>query len=207
MTSQHDDAYELRSSEDTADGAYGAGTDAGPSIDTHAAESQRTYEPGDDELTESKYIADSGESTGEDGLAESGAIPGDIIVAEVIDESPDQPVSSGGDELAETGSVHDAATAAATDDRAGNTHLSQEWRDIQAAFVDDPAGAVQLAADATDAALSTLIDRLRRTQSALMTGHNSPSEPDTEQLRAALRDYRTLTENVDQIGRRLVDLI
>ncbi len=207
MTSQHDDAYELRSSEDTADAPEGAGSDASPSIDSHAAESQRTYEPGDDELTESKYIEDSPESVSQDGLAESGAIPGDIIVAGVLGESPGQPVSSGANELVGAGSAQDATTVAATDDRTGNTHLSQEWRDIQAAFVDDPAGAVQLAADATSAALSTLIDRLRRRQYALTTGRSESSEPDTEQLRAALREYRTLSENVDQIGRRLVELM
>ena len=207
MTSQHDDAYELRSSEDTADGPEDSGSDAGPSTDTHATESQRTYEPGDDELTESNYVADSAESAGQDGLAESSAIPGDIIVAQVMGESPGQPVSSGADELAGTGSAYDATTAAATDDRTDHTHLSQEWRDIQAAFVDDPAGAVQLAADATNAALSTLIDRLRTGQSALVTGRSAPRESDTEQLRAALREYRTLSENVDQIGRRLLDLM
>jgi hypothetical protein len=207
MTSQHDDAQELGSSEDTANGPQGAGSDASPSIDSHAAESQRTYEPGDDELTESKYIEDSPESVSQDGLAESGAIRGDIIVAEVLGESPGQPVSSGADELAGAGSARDATTAAATDDRILDTHLSQEWRDIQAAFVDDPAGAVRLAADATNAALSTLIDRLRMGQSTLVNSGSSPGEPDTEQLRGALREYRTLCENVDQIGRRLLELM
>jgi hypothetical protein len=207
MTSHHDDAHELRSSEDTADRPEGAGSDASPNVDAAATNWQRTDRPGDDELTEFEYTADSEESAGQDGLTGVGAIPGDIIVGEVTGESPDQPVSSWLNELTGAGSAQDATTTAATDDRAGNTELSQEWRDIQAAFVDDPAGAVQLAADATNAALGTLIDRLRRGQSALVAAHSSPSEPDTEQLRAALREYRALSENVDQIGRRLVDLM
>jgi hypothetical protein len=211
MTSQHD--HELGSSEDTADGPERADSDPSASVDNGAGNWQRTDLPGDDgltddaDLTDAEYTAGSEEPVDQDGLAESGAIRGDIIVAEVIDESPDQPVSSSADELTRAGSVPDSMTAAATEGGTGHTDLGQEWRDIQAAFVDDPAGAVQLAADATNAALGTLVDRLRRQQSTLVNGGSSAGEQDTEQLRRALREYRALCENVDQIGRRLLQLM
>jgi hypothetical protein len=202
MTSYDDQTHEHGSSQDTADGPEGAGGDGGVNVDMGTAKQERAYQPGEDDLTEFETAADSQEPASQDTLTESGAIRGEIVMAAVTGETPGQSDEGRADELAGAGSAQGATTVGAADGPTHDTGLGQEWRDIQAAFVDDPAGAVQLAADATSAALSTLIDSLRRAQSVLMNDGSSSRAPDTEQLRAALRDYRTLCENVDQIGRR-----
>jgi len=81
--------------------------------------------------------------------------------------------------------------------------LDQEWRDIQAAFVDDPRGAVRMAADATGTALSALIESLRERQSAVMSSEGSAGMQDTEHLRAALRQYRTFCQKIGEMGRHM----
>jgi hypothetical protein len=76
---------------------------------------------------------------------------------------------------------------------------SQEWREIQATFVDDPHGAVQMAASAADSALNALVTGLRERQSSL----SAVGSQDTEQLRAALQEYRRFCQSISEIGRQL----
>jgi hypothetical protein len=84
------------------------------------------------------------------------------------------------------------------------TELGQAWRDIQAAFVDDPRGAVGMAAEATDTAMNGLIDRLRSRRDTLSAGLAEASDHrDTEELRGELRRYRTLCQNLAEIEQRL----
>jgi hypothetical protein len=89
-----------------------------------------------------------------------------------------------------------------------DTDLGQQWHDIQATFVDDPRGAVGMAAEATNTALAGLIDSLRARQDALSqtAGATAPERQDTEQLRGELRQYRTLCESLAQIGQQIADL-
>jgi hypothetical protein len=97
----------------------------------------------------------------------------------------------------------------AADDAEPGLAVSREWQDIQALFVDDPRGAVELAAAAADAAVSALMTALREQQAALTPAANTsadatPTDPgQTEQLRAALRGYRSLCQNLDQVGTSL----
>jgi hypothetical protein len=77
--------------------------------------------------------------------------------------------------------------------------LSPEWREIQATFVDDPRGAVQLAADAAEAALTALVTSLRERHATL----GPAASQDTEELRTALREYRRLCQGIAEVGRRL----
>jgi hypothetical protein len=156
------------------------------------------------------------------------AEPDDIVVAEVIDEEPLPPVAT---DPAETPFVPGQDTASeqtpepgqpaaagsgpiampqAADEgpmagrHAAGTELGQEWHDIQAAFVDDPRGAVGMAAEATDAAMSSLIDSLRSRRDALAAGLGDSSDHrDTEQLRGELRQYRMLCQNLAEIEQRL----
>ncbi len=84
-------------------------------------------------------------------------------------------------------------------DRPDQAFGSQEWREIQATFVDDPHGAVQMAASAADSALNALVTGLRDRQSSLSAVGNQ----DTEQLRAALQEYRRFCQSISEIGRQL----
>ena len=90
----------------------------------------------------------------------------------------------------------------------GNRALGQEWHDIQAMFVDDPRGSVQLAAEAADAAVSSLVESLRERQAGLLpaVGSASSHPTDTEQLREALRTYRMFCETVRDLAQRLPQL-
>jgi len=78
--------------------------------------------------------------------------------------------------------------------------LSREWHDIQASFVDDPRGAVQMAAEAAEEALTALVAALRERQSTVM----SPDpDQDTEQMRSMLLEYRAFCRGIEEAGRRL----
>ena len=76
--------------------------------------------------------------------------------------------------------------------------LGQQWHDIQAMFVDDPRGSVELAVTAADAAVSALADSLRQQQAAL-----TQADADTEQLREALRTYRVFCQSLADLGGQL----
>lgn len=126
-------------------------------------------------------------STATDRTLESGVAsdPDVIIVAgEVIEEDPD-------------GDVLDSASL----DSAGR---GQQWHDIQALFVDDPHGSVELAAAAADAAVTVLVATLHQRQSALAPAASTSADPGgTEQLREALRSYRIFCQSLTEIGQRL----
>ncbi len=131
----------------------------------------------------------------------------EIVVAEVVDESPDQSVTADavtGAAASSAGSAPAAAMPADVDANGADRGLSQHWRNIQATFVDDPSGAVRLAAEAADAALSALVGSLQERQSALLnTTGDMASAHDTEQLRTALQEYRVFCHDIEAIGRRL----
>jgi hypothetical protein len=112
------------------------------------------------------------------GMAARTSVPGQRLA----DESAQQ---------AAAGDVPAAATA--------QSFGSQEWREIQATFVDDPHGAVQMAASAADSALNALVTGLRERQSSL----SAVGSQDTEQLRAALQEYRRFCQSISEIGRQL----
>ncbi|MCC5580342.1 hypothetical protein IMZ11_32460 [Microtetraspora sp. AC03309] len=66
--------------------------------------------------------------------------------------------------------------------------MDQRWRDIKAAFVDDPRGSVEQADALVEEAVSAVDDRRR----SLADRWRDPDTKDTEELRLALREYRTL---------------
>lgn len=82
-----------------------------------------------------------------------------------------------------------------------STDLGEPWHDIQVMFVDDPPGSVQRAAAAADAAVSSLAELLRERQAALSPAGGDIA--DTEQLRETLRSYRTLCQNLAEVGSQL----
>jgi hypothetical protein len=74
----------------------------------------------------------------------------------------------------------------------------QRWSEILVAFVDDPRGSVQMAADAVDEAIDDLVNSARARQRAMASSWQG-TEAGTEQLRGALRDYRTLWHQIEQL--------
>lgn len=90
------------------------------------------------------------------------------------------------------------------EDNVRPAELGQQWHDIQAMFVDDPRGSVELAAAAADSAVSALMETLHQRQSALAPAGTSSADPGgTEQLRAALRSYRIFCQSLTEIGQSL----
>jgi hypothetical protein len=105
----------------------------------------------------------------------------DVVVAEVIETEPAR-------------QTPDSDTGA----------LGPQWHNIQASFVDDPRGSVELAAQAADAALSALVAALHERQAALGPAGGVPNDPgDTERLREALLSYRIFCQSLTDISQLL----
>lgn len=71
----------------------------------------------------------------------------------------------------------------------GVERLRERWRDVQSSFVDEPREAVKRADGLVDEVVTTLTTELRHRW-------KDPAQPDTEQLRLALRDYRKVFERL-----------
>ena len=68
----------------------------------------------------------------------------------------------------------------------------QRWREVQAGFVDDPRDAVERADQLVEEAVTALTTR----RQALTDRWKNSDQGDTEQLRLALREYRSLLEEL-----------
>lgn len=68
--------------------------------------------------------------------------------------------------------------------------LRTRWRELQADFVDDPEGAVRAADDVVDEMMKTIAERRQR-----LTGEWQ-GHTDTEELRLALRGYRSFFDTL-----------
>jgi hypothetical protein len=66
-------------------------------------------------------------------------------------------------------------------------------------FVDDPRGSVKMAAAAVDSAIDEFLTSVQARQRALASSWQG-SDTDTEQLRAALREYRRFAAQVQQMS-------
>lgn len=95
-----------------------------------------------------------------------------------------------GDETGET--AHD--THDTTDDLFGwdADEVRRRWHEVQVAFVDDPRESVERADAMVEEAVSALSARRRD----LMDDWKNLGQGDTERLRLALRDYRSLLERL-----------
>lgn len=212
MTSQQDQEYGWRRPDDRT----------GKPADMAAvgAASGPASVPSDDDLMEPDGdLAEPGELSDPD--AEGSPEPGDadlIIVPEVVDDPSKRsaPVGNGpaanagqtaSDRNAGSGLGRVSNASAHNGDPVGSLDLTQQWHDIQARFVDDPPGAVQLAARAAEQALGVLVASLRERQSELAhVTADSSADQDTERLRGALRNYRVLCQNAAEIGRQITRL-
>jgi hypothetical protein len=135
----------------------------------------------------------------------SGDDPGDrdivIVMADdglVVDVDDDMDTA---DEDVAVDARQDVGAATARHD---NGDAGRGWHDIQAMFVDDPRGSVQLAAAAADAAVDALMATLHQRQSALAPADEGVRDSgETEQLREALRSYRVFCQQVADLGQQL----
>jgi hypothetical protein len=76
-----------------------------------------------------------------------------------------------------------------------------DWREIMAMFVDDPRAATERAASMVDGSVEALVRSIKGEQDSLRSGWQAGS-PDTEQLRTALKDYRSLWQRLDGFAHR-----
>lgn len=71
-----------------------------------------------------------------------------------------------------------------------------DWRTVQHGFVDDPAAAVRDADALVGRLFDTITTRIDEQRSALSAHRSDDAAEHTEQLRQALRDYRTMFEQL-----------
>jgi hypothetical protein len=86
-----------------------------------------------------------------------------------------------------------AANAQETElfDAGAADELRTRWQAIQVAFVDEPRGAVEQADKLVDEVLKQLADSFTRERSELERAWSGGSEASTEDLRQAIRRYRS----------------
>jgi prophage DNA circulation protein len=73
-------------------------------------------------------------------------------------------------------------------------------------FVDDPAGSLRRAAQATESATTELIAAISNRRDELRQADRLPDTGDrTEQMRMTLRSYRSLCQSISQLGQSLAD--
>jgi hypothetical protein len=89
--------------------------------------------------------------------------------------------------------------AAATAPGSPGSVAPQRWSEILATFVDDPRGSVKMAADAVDSAIEEIVTSVRARQQALASSWQD-SGADTEQLRSALREYRSFGAQIQRMS-------
>ncbi len=188
----------------------------------------------DDASDADSHHADAGQagqlSTAPDDVADRDIVivaAGDSLVVEDLDDDVDgddlEADDLTDDELADgelaDGELADGELAAPADDvavaarhdvppadvRPDKGDVGREWHDIQAMFVDDPRGSVQLAAAAADAAVDALMAALHQRQAALTPADAAHDSSETEQLREALRSYRIFCQEVADLGQQLTE--
>ncbi|MDH2428463.1 hypothetical protein [Sphaerisporangium sp. TRM90804] len=86
----------------------------------------------------------------------------------------------------------DAETSVTGAGEDSDVDFQQRWREVQAGFVDDPQDAVRQADQLVEEAVAALAKR----RQALADRWKNGDEKDTEQLRLALRDYRSLLQEL-----------
>ncbi len=170
-----------------------------------AASSTQSAPAAGDPLTADPVTGDSSSESAPAGeTLTADLVTGDTVTADAVTADAVTANPSTGAAVSSTEPAEAAAMPADTDGYRADRGLSQNWRNIQATFVDDPSGAVRLAAEAADAALSALVASLQQRQAALLdsTGDMAGAQ-DTEHLRTALQEYRVFCQDIEEMGRRL----
>ncbi|WP_214411248.1 hypothetical protein [Sphaerisporangium fuscum] len=142
--------------------------------------------------TENDHSSWSGRDGGADGVSGAGPVPVmDADEAALSEETEDTVPARGAGTAPATGTVAGTgATPAGGLD--AEPDFRQRWREIQAGFVDDPQDAVRQADQLVEEAVTAIASR----REALAGRWKDADRNDTEQLRLALRDYRSLLEDL-----------
>ncbi len=74
--------------------------------------------------------------------------------------------------------------------------LAERWQTVQARFVDDPQEAVRSADALVAEAMTGITSGLSRTSDGLRAQWDAGEQPETEQLRRTLQQYRTVLERL-----------
>jgi hypothetical protein len=104
------------------------------------------------------------------------------------------PFASSASPAAEPGSAPAAPVA-----RDG-TSRSTRWQAIQSMFVDDPRSSVELAAGLVDDSVESIVMSVKEQQHSLLSAWQG-DDPGTEELRTALRQYRTFWNRLEDFSR------
>ena len=81
------------------------------------------------------------------------------------------------------------------DDDEADSFLSR-WSEVQARFVDDPQGAVRDGDSLVAELVQSLVQRFSQHKAELEQQWQSGSQPETEQLRTALQQYRSFFQRL-----------
>lgn len=102
----------------------------------------------------------------------------------------------GGGQAADTGGAPDLGATRLLDP-ADVASFREQWSGVQGGFVDDPRRTVEQADYLVDLVLSKLTEDLRQERAQLVRRWDRGAEDvSTEELRQALREYRTLLERL-----------
>ncbi|TDD30386.1 hypothetical protein E1286_45960 [Nonomuraea terrae] len=133
-------------------------------------------------------------------------IPATAVEADVLEDPAyrDPYARTDGDLPAEPGDARpagEAAPAHAAPDEIflfdqDPTEVQARWRDVQASFVDDPGEAVQRADGLVEEVVESLTSTLTSRTDALRGRWKDAGSADTEELRQAFREYRSVLERL-----------
>ncbi|WP_086852982.1 hypothetical protein [Amycolatopsis kentuckyensis] len=159
-------------------------------------------EPGDDQNLSTADLASAGRhDTDDTTLAESG---GDVESPAESGGDVETPAESGGDIETPAASGGDVETPAASGgdvetptliDEEKVTGFRDRWQNVQTGFVDDPKQAVRQADELVAAVISALATTFAEHKSELEAQWQQ-GEPATEELRIALRRYRSFFDQL-----------
>jgi len=150
----------------------------------------------DGEQRQSGFVGDRPRQRDTEGLTYSDAVEDDRRT-----EAPSSDHFSD-DEVAYAPALTETESSAPADqpapllnDREADAFLDR-WREVQARFIDDPRAAVHDGDGLVTELMRSLTDRFGEQKSALEERWSSGGQPETEQLRRALQDYRSFFERL-----------
>ncbi|QKV79810.1 hypothetical protein [Amycolatopsis sp. Hca4] len=146
---------------------------------------------GDDQNLSTADLASAGRHDAGDAPAESG---GDVEAPAESGGDVETPAASGGD-VETPAASHDDVETPELIDQEKVTGFRDRWQNVQTGFVDDPKQAVQQADELVAAVISALATTFAEHKSELEAQWRQ-GEPATEELRIALRRYRSFFDQL-----------
>lgn len=162
--------------------------------------------PEDDQIIPEGPAADPAAMTVADDPQPAGSAAMGYRIAPAVNGAAEEPAATDGTEMdkppadAAPGAVPESIreSPVATDD----TSPGVRWHEIQATFVDDPRSCVELAAGVVDDSVGALVLSVRERQHAMLSAWQR-GDAGTEELRVALRQYRTFWNHLEDFSREV----